>query len=689
MSKDSQPVDAAPLAGKPPKPLWLRGLGVLSVLCGLTVAAVMGTRTLSSEDLGYHLDYGRHLSQTGQPVDTGSGISATPPLTVGLTDPPGSTLPEPGPGCWYDEAGNYRFPNANWLSQGAMYAAYAWAGPSGLSGLQLELALTALVGLAVAMLRRGVPGWLIGPGLILIAWTSYERLDLRPELFSLAVLGVMLAVVSGRRIGWVAVAALIVLQLLFVNLHSYWLLGLAVVGAVLADLLARWLWWRRQAKASEEAARWSAQTRRLAVAVGGMSAACFVNPWTWRLVALPFQTLVFLREHTITAGNSGASSHPWAAIGEFYKPFAPGAFQGTDATVAFAIVLALAGLAIPLAMWKRRWAGLLMLVGFIAVGLSMRRNIAPAAAVLVTVSLGAWTLATGPLLARLGGKVRRIGPAATVGLTLLVSAYLGITLHSNRFYARQGLITRTGWGLNELALPVPEPHPKLLGGQLVWTDYNASSNVAFFNDANVPIVTNTWAYPPATMQQNLDVSRGRIPPTALAANGWGFAKLRVDGTSAPLARSLAASQEWRVVGLDGPFVTFTHIGSGLVDDIGPVREEDNWLDDYAARLRLCDPTQPAYALNVGAFTLFDLGWNDEAETLFRQTVDADPFHAPAWNMLGLLVAMRADGEQARRDPAGRRRLLSEAESCFRRALSIDPDNDKARHNLQNVRSQMR
>ena len=165
----------------------------------------------------------------------------------------------------------------------------------------------------------------------MFALTAYSRLNLRPELFGYAVLAWQLRLLApvlrdlpdGPRLSRKTLSALIGSQLLFVNLHSYFLLSLGIVGAMLLDTLSRFLGKPRPGPERCRALRRTSVD--LALTGAGMTAVCLLNPWTWRLALLPVETLVYLWTHRIGAGPGG---HPWSYIMEFRRTLADG-FHGS------------------------------------------------------------------------------------------------------------------------------------------------------------------------------------------------------------------------------------------------------------------------------------------------------------------------------------------------------------------------
>ncbi len=84
------------------KRLYVRLAVAGAVAAAMTFVALLGIRTLTSVDLGYHLAYGDQLLRTGKIADHDGSIYTLP--AEGL---PAGRRPEPGPGCWYDSEGRY------------------------------------------------------------------------------------------------------------------------------------------------------------------------------------------------------------------------------------------------------------------------------------------------------------------------------------------------------------------------------------------------------------------------------------------------------------------------------------------------------------------------------------------------------------------------------------------------------
>lgn len=660
-------------ATTPTAPAWRRGLGVLALLAACGFAGLLGVRTLVSPDLGYHLAYGESFWDAGEIVDSS-------PMVYTLHAPAPDGWGELPPGCWFDTDGVFRFPNANWLSQVVMSACWRAGGVTGLCVLQAALAGGIFALGVVTMLRLGVPAGLAAAAVLLIALTSYERLSLRPEVFGYLLLSGELCVLATCRPSWRSAMILVLLQLLMVNLHSYFLLGLALAGAFWLEALLRSIWARRTPHPPTGEDR-----RRLAfrsIAMAGMLAACLVNPWTWRLAVLPVQTLLFMRAHNVAGGGTGPGGHPWSYIGEFFRPLADVSFAQTPATKAYMALLAIAAVAWLVCLARRRWAWALILLAMAAVSLSMRRNIAPAAIIigpLAAAALWDWPLS------RLGAGFRKYLSPLASGAIVLAGILLSVSVATQGFYHSQRSPVRMGCGLSDLALPLDAGRwlDANLPAARIWTDYNSSSNLHYFTTPHrpVPILTNTWAYPPGVMQEVLRVGAGSTPFAPLQSrDAIGAVVLRIDRSTAPLARTLAGGDGgWALVHLAGTHAVFAP-RKALPAGTGPLSEDTLDTAGYIARLTAMDPCAD-YALHAGGVALYDLEWYSAAVEVFRAAAAANPGYYKSRMMVGVSLAQRA------RRRAGDSRALADLQQArqeFLQALQIAPHAADAKTNLNLV-----
>lgn len=651
-----------------------RWLGWVAVVVAGVFALSLAWRPINSNDIGYHLAYGDRFLDSGRIVDSNDFIyTAIDPL---LLDKPGNCPP----GAWYDRLeGKYHFPNANYASQIVMSLVHRVCGFTGLCILQVILVGVMLTFMLLSMRRMGLPREWLAVGCLIAAMIGYERFNLRPEMFGYALLTVILFLLSAREIGWRTVAALILTQLAFVQVHSYWVLGLAVATAFWGEAVIRAGWVKFKTGQALEADR-ASQLKKLSVAGGGMLLAAFVNPWTWRLAIHPIKTMLFLRENNIpTDATSGI--HPWAVISEFYRPFHDIVFY-TRPTWAYFVVLGLSLIAIMVAIRFKRWGRLAVLAGMIFVSLSMRRNIVPAGLILLPISLATLYDA----VRRMKFKPAWFGPPAAI-IVLILSVYWTVGVVSGRFYYTERRDWQFGGGttIRDIPLRMSRLIRSLPRDVRVFTSYNVSSTVLYFSRdergfRDVPILTNTWAFPAKTvMSRNLNTCSGR-PYVNGQPNfkrftefakfyNVGIVVLDCGESSIPLAKFLLTGGNWKQLHFDGKNIIFVRNDVKIPADLRSLPTVDEIIDEIRR-----SEAFPAFSLNTMAASLYRLGVDELAEKAWRACVEADPDYYEAWDRLGMVLANRKT-----------RRSLVEAKKCFEKSLSIRNDYRTAQKNLDRVK----
>jgi hypothetical protein len=654
----------------------------LAVASILVCTAALGTRTLTTIDLGYHLAYGEQTLATGRLVDHNPYLYALPP-----EDLPPADRPAPGPASWYDETGRYRFPNANWLSQLVMAAVYGQGGIAGLCVLTGVLVSALSVLVLVGSRRVGLTWAASAAGLLWIGLIAYSRFNLRPELlgylpFSALLLLLGPLVLDPKRAAELRplqILAAVGVQLSFVNLHSYWPLGLFLGGAVFFECLVRSVATPAGDSSGAVPRAWQRARNRSALLVLGMLLMSFANPWTWRLAALPFETLAYLREHEI-GGTPGA--HPWSHILEFRGTLHP-AFPDLVSDYAILGMLGLASLGATTALLRRRWALLSLLIGMSAVALSMRRNVAPAAMAAIPLALAALH----PYLTRLTDlwPAARRG-AATVavasGLAIAAAAFT-YSIVTHRFYLAEGRPMRFGLGLSRANLPIGAADflDEHLPDARVWCDMISSSTLHFFTvpHRDVPILTNTWAYPPSVLIENREARSLQRPVGRLATDYGAEAVVLNYEFSAPLFRALAQHPTWELVHLEGSHALFAAESGGQAErvrDASLAKVSDTAA--YVVAQREIDPSLASSLVRPGV-ALLHAGLGALAVETFEAVVRERPDWPEAWNYLGLAYLTRAP-----RTEGDASADLARARDTFARALELDPGNEVALRNLEKL-----
>ncbi len=488
---------------------------------GLFVLLVTWVR-LGSVDLGYHVAYGRHFLDNGRIVDR------DPFLYEGVAR---------------------AFVNANWGSQVIVAAAERIGGAWGLIGLRTGL-IVVIFGFVALAVRRA------GGGLLAVAWAwlaagaaGYERLDLRPELFSYACLAALLWILcrGPRTRRWVIAAAAI--QLAWVNLHSYFLVGLIMTGCWTAGALVDSVRSRGDA-AAEARRRW----RGCAAALGLQIAVCLVNPAHVHGALFPFATLQRLQGGGAMGAVSGSGeSSPWAAISEFHSPFQHVGLHTNERTIhVYWVILGIAAFGGAALVLGIRIGALCALVALVAMSVQMRRNIALLAIGLGPVLAPAWAAVATVMTRRAWGAryARRGLAAAVIGLSLWGS----VSIVTGRFYTVEERTNRVfGAGYNERVVPTramqwladqPELMPNL------FADYYASSNTLprLPERFRLFVDTNTFAYDESTLAAAHDLGLGRIDHRAFfREHDVNVLLLSAQANTESLIRAVAQEIEWRFV----------------------------------------------------------------------------------------------------------------------------------------------
>ena len=718
-------------------PALVKDLTILAMVAAAALVVALAVRPVTSYDIGYHLAYGEHFLEHGRIVQTNQFIYAR--LDKDLLADPANLAP----GGRFDAATNtYHFVNANWLSQVVFAAGHLAGGMVALSLLRAALVTGIFALLIVSMrrrpaaadappdaARRGGVGWhWIAPAVVLIALSCYERFDLRPELFGYAALLGQLALLVRPRPGWRGACGLIALQVLAVNFHSYFLLGVALAGAMLADAFGRWLWAR--AVTGRDAAAAKARMKWLAITTGGMILACLCNPWHLRGAIFPIQTVAYLSRHQIVgAVPTSLTAHPWALIGEFPRTLAE-QFSGHRATTAYIVVLALAAAGGLVAAARRRWGWLLVMAGAAWVSLTTRRNIALGAFLMVPLGLisltDGWRWLAGRIRRPAPAVLLRIGPAAVAVISAAAALWWTVSVVSNKFYASERRSWRFGLGVSRVMIPVEAAewiNQHAPAGN-VWCDFANSSNLMYLTrpHRDVPILTNTFAYPPRVLRQSIFVAAGleKWQPVA-REHGVGTVVLRftavLPADQPTLMKQLSLDPGWVVVQLGVRHAVFLRAdgaNAALADRAG-IAEEDFDVAGYVDACRRADPVEADAVYDAGRL-LAHLEWYGHAIAVWRECLKLDPDHAQARRWLRWTVAiapgrlcargrtlakhgtellqqMRGHLQRHEADEAAaaRRAALADwqqARRLLENALEIDPDHLQAADALLLLRRQM-
>ena len=411
----------------------------LVVAALLALATAVGAQKIRDYDYWWHARSGRLIAETG----------AVPKVDVFTFTVEGRR--------WVD---------IHWLFQLGLHGVRSAAGDAGVG-----VAKTALVWMLVMALLpigwRRERAWVSGAALGAMLLVAGERFEPRPELPSFVLLAAQLALLDRHdRRGGRAVLWAVPLQLLWVNLHGLFAVGLAVLAMALAaeairPLVAPGAGWRRDRLVG------------LALALALSIAASLVNPNGVDGLLYPLQQLQMI-------GPEEGRGYFGSVISELIPPFV-GENELHGLPLALFGGLAAAAIGAIAANWRRASAfDVLSWVAFLYLALGARRNVALFAVV------------AAPIAVRNANAVldRFRLPRAAALANALVAVGLGALawdVASDRFFARLGSSAESGLGIFEFFAPQgavewivrerpPGPiyHHMASGGYLLdrlWPDY--------------------------------------------------------------------------------------------------------------------------------------------------------------------------------------------------------------------------
>jgi hypothetical protein len=410
-----------------------------------------------------------------------------------------------------------------------------------------------------------------------------------------------------------------------------------------------------------------------------MALACFINPWGWRLALLPLQTLRYMKKYAIGGATGGGKPHPWDNILEL-QPTITEHWPACLSDYAVLIMLTIAGAAaaLQLAAWlsqprrhepaaageaatrdpafKANWAHLFMMAGMLFVGLQVRRNIGVASLIVVPSALKCVTDSCRVLLApRLPRAGFRLLAAANAAVMVL-AAYGGYQIISGRLFEADRQPTRFAFGLSNTMLPLgasswlDEYAPKAR----IWCDFSTSSTLHFFTHPHkeVPILTNTWAYPPEIMAANQFFRKALIPFGKVADRYNIDAVVLRSDWSIPLNRQLGADPEWKMVHVEGAHVLYLR-AEGKYGELAASHEigADNFAaDPFVVKELGKDPSLKRSVLAV-ANTFRDAGEPDLAIEVIEAGLK---YRAPDLPVLEALLNLYVTRGDRRRNTVDKR-----------------------------------
>ncbi len=653
-------------AGQPTRRRQTDWPGLAALFAAGCLILALSWFKLGSLDTGYHLAYGRHFLDHGEVV---------------------GRLPDPS---LYSETA-IPFINANWGSQVIMAGVERVAGANGLIALRILLIAIIHACIAIILRRQGLGWHWVAWAWLLAGITAYERFSMRPELFSYAMMSLMLVLLVRGPRSWPSVVALVGLQLAWVNLHSYFLVGLLITGAFLVGgAIQKLRTLPRPARSSEVARR----VRLLSLALALQCGACLVNPRHYHGAVFPLATLQFLHGEDVMAGAAGeASTSAWSHISEFQSPFS---FFGQDINArtinAYLVLLAVAAVGLTALLLTGQFGPALAVFILLAMSTQMRRNIAPFAFVAAPLALGA--IGTAIPWSALDRTLRRFARSVLLAATIGLACWWMVGIAGGRFYYVERRITRQ-FGSGHCETTFHRDAVRWLADQAglqprLFVDYFSSSNTLPWLPAKFDLFvnTNTFAYQDDTLDAAFKLGLGQLDHHSFFQQyDINVVLLHCGPDTQVLVRKIMADDgEWALVYFDRYSVIFVRriVPHIPVVSANRLSEEDLRPDEWISAL---GGPAASRALSLGTVVNvpMSLGWSRPASVLLGEAVKLAPDYHEAWHNLGV-----CHGNMANR--AGRQRRLGEARrqyqaaiDCFQRVLALEPDHEQAAAYLHNTK----
>lgn len=628
----------------------------------------LGWFKLSSLDIGYHLAYGRHFLDQGEIV----GFRPDPFLL------PETAVP---------------FVNANWGSQVVMALADRVAGTTGLTALRIGLIVVMMTAIAVTVRAYTASLTAVAFAWVIAAVGAYERFSMRPELFSYVIMLIQLAImvqtrrVCGTRLSFRVLTAMVILQIAWVNLHSYFLVGVLTACAFWSD--AAWQAFRSRRVPAERIFAIE-RFRRMCLLTALTVVACFVHPWGYRAAVFPLRTLAYLQSHEVMGGVPGeAEKSAWAEISEFQSPFEFRSLPINRWTIrAYAVVMALSAAGVVLLARRGEIGPALVVLMLFIMSTQMRRNIAQ-------FSLAAAPLSLAALNAVSTGRRLKMVRRVMIGGLCLASLAGATAVASGDWYFSERRISREfGFGYSTSAFArqaaawlteQPELKPNL------FVDYFASSNTLPWLDKRFKLFvdTNTFAYREETLRLAYDVGLGKVPHGPFF-DRYGINVVLLHGgpdTQTLIGAMTRDSGEWALVHVDSTAVIFVRRIPEHVPVIvkHAVQERDADMRAWIAA-RSGPSAARAMAIGSAASIPISLGWWQSAAVLCDEAVRLRSDYVEAWINLGICHGNLANAAARAGRGDETLRLAREAIRNFERATAIEPDNALAKENLRRARA---
>lgn len=309
----------------------------------------------------------------------------------------------------------FPFVNHHWGSGVVFHYVHKLAGFEGLSALYILMSLLALGLMVAASRKEDAKGLSLLVALSCVSLFAY-RVEVRPEGFSYALIAGFYYLFSRFRSGniqfKVLLPVLLVLQLVWVNLHIFFFFGILLAGVFLVDAFIN----KRE------------NVKQLAMLVGGLVLISLVNPHTYKGLLAPLT--IFTEYGYMVAENQTILF----MLDRFGNPELK--------HFVFFAVISIAFVIIP--FWKKFWkplaAELMLVLVFGVLGAMAVRGIPLFALFFIPLATGVLSHFLGELNFKTKQSVQKVIPVVVIGFSLLFVGLKGTYASSRKGYEKLGLI---------------------------------------------------------------------------------------------------------------------------------------------------------------------------------------------------------------------------------------------------------
>jgi tetratricopeptide (TPR) repeat protein len=564
-----------------------------------------------------------------------------------------------------------RWIDIHWLHQLGLHGLYSLGGHDAVVWAKAALVVAVVAILSTIGYRRERP-YLTAAAFALMLIIISDRIMPRPELPTFVCLAAVLALLERyQRRGDAWVYAIFGVQLVWVNLHGLFAVGIAICGIYLASEVLRPLLVPDQSLRRD-------RVRRLAAVTALAVLASFANPNFIDGALYPVQQLDMVGP-VDERGTFGS------IVAELVPPL--GGEQPLN-SLALAFVFALAALSFSgMALNWRRLQGsdVLLWVAFLYLALGAKRNLSLFGLVAAPIAVRNWNEV---LDARAFPAWMRRGLAAATAAAL---AFGVVDVARGKFFGRVGTARQPGFGVMEVFFPIaqadwiaenrppgPIAHHMSDGGYLIWRlwpDYRVMTDGRLevygakrFMELQGGIperfrgLDEEYRFGAVLVHHSLVASDDLLRWLYFNSN-WKM--VSVDEVAVLFVRA-SDEESWPEVDIDSPelFASLDGVSDG--DFVVRMKSRANFYNALRRPKRALEAWEQGVAADRGiedepvihATLLYKAGFAAAAEAILQQELEARPDDPELHTQVGTLRVESGDTDDAR--------------ERFERALALDP-----------------